>query len=67
MIRYKRLTYCYAADAENRACYAAVPLYVVGFVLQGAAFHKHLSVAVYEDPLYSVGALVVPASEFDGG
>jgi len=33
-------------EAENRlwTCYIAVPLYICGFVLLGAAFEKHLSV-----------------------
>ncbi|KII84674.1 hypothetical protein PLICRDRAFT_357399 [Plicaturopsis crispa FD-325 SS-3] len=34
-------------EAESRlwACYAAVPLYICGFVLLGAAFEKHLGTA----------------------
>jgi hypothetical protein len=28
----------------HRACYIAVPLYICGFVVLGAAFQKHLSV-----------------------
>ncbi len=30
---------------NNRACYLAVPLYVIGFILLGASFEKHLNVA----------------------
>ena len=34
------------ADSHNnlRTCYIAVPLYICGFVVLGAAFEKHLSV-----------------------
>jgi general stress protein CsbA len=31
----------------NRSCYVAVILYVVGMVLMGAAFQKHLTIAAF--------------------
>lgn len=37
--------YTIANFAGVRACYAAVPLYICGFVLLGAAFEKHLGTA----------------------
>lgn len=33
------------AYAKDRTCYIAVPLYICGFVLLGASFQNHLSIA----------------------
>lgn len=47
MVNFAGMVLCLAREADTliRTCYIAVPLYICGFVLLGASFQNHLSVA----------------------